>query len=263
MSKGCKQTPLASPSHDNIGQRVRPSNNIHRDGGSYAEEESGRKTYECKNKDTRQQVIETFSPHKRPNYKFTPYSTQRAPQRKTVKSTCPTFTKLKAQLIKDVDIMRYLHFPLETRRLLGKDTSAWCEFHKTYGHDIESCFPLTRQLASLARKGILRKYVNSEDQEEQEDKDCQPGHKKPIGEPNETSILSNFNTIVRGFARGGWSARKRYARNVMSMATMEVSTPILTLTFSGEDMKDVYPPFLISLVMMGRNMQLIRGARQT
>jgi len=97
---------------------------------------------DCKNKDTRRQVMEAFSPHKRPNHKFTPYSTQRTPQRKMIKPICPTLTKPKVQLIKDDEVAQYLRFPLETGRLLGKDTFAWCEFHKTHGHDTEGCYPL-------------------------------------------------------------------------------------------------------------------------
>jgi len=63
--------------------------------------EEKRPNPECKNKDARRQVMETFSPHKRSSHKFTPYSTQRTPPRKMVKPTSPTLTKLKAQLIKD------------------------------------------------------------------------------------------------------------------------------------------------------------------
>jgi len=153
-----------------------------------------RLSLECKNKDSCRQVMETFSPHKRSSVKFSPYSTQRTAHRKMVRTTCPALTKPKAQLIKVEDIAKYLRFPLETGRLLGKDTSAWCEFHKTHGHDTESCLG---QLASLPRRGILLKYVSSEDREDMD----------------EIPILGDFNTIAGGFAGGGPTkfARKRYA----------------------------------------------------
>lgn len=103
---------------------------------------------------------------------------------------------------------------------------------------------------------MLRKYISSN---KQEDEDGRSGHVKPMGEPYETSILGDFNTITGGFAGGGptRSARKRYARNIMTTITIEVVTPTPILTFFGQDMKDVCPhkddPVVLSVIIMGSN----------
>jgi len=87
--------------------------------------------------------METSPPHKKTSSKFSPYATQQTLVNRAAKPVCPPLSKSKEQLIKDDEVARLLHFPLETGRLLGKDTTAWCEFHKTHRHDTESCFPLT------------------------------------------------------------------------------------------------------------------------
>jgi len=73
----------------------------------------------------------------------------------------------------------------------------YCEFHKTHGHDTENCFPLNGQLASLARRGLLRRYVRSKGQE---NKDQQLEKNHIIEDTHETPILRDFNTIVGVFA---------------------------------------------------------------
>jgi len=213
-----------------------------------------------KGRDTRRQVMGAFSPHKKANHKFTPYSTQRPPQRKLIKPICLTLVKPKVQIIKDDEVARYLRFPLETGRLLGKDTSAWCEFHKTHGHDTEGCYPLTGQLASLARRGMIQRYVSQESPRAETER---PQHQKQTGESHEIPILGDFNTIAGGFAGGGptKSSRKRYARSIMTTATLAAPSSVPTLTFTWEDMRDVYPheddPVVLSVVMMGRNVHRV------
>ena len=156
-------------------------------------------------------------------------------------------------------MVRHLRFPSETTRLLGKDTRAWCEFHKTHGHDTEGCFWLTNQLANLARRGLIQNYLKPENNR----KVATSQNGSLTGEQHETPILGDFNTIAGGFAGGGTtrSGRKRYARSIMmtEMIRCETSTP--KLIFSEEDLEDVSPheddPVVLSVIMMGRNVHRV------
>ena len=199
------------------------------------------------------------SPHKRATYKFSPYTTRRLSDRKAIKPACPSLTESKARLIKNEEIAKYLRFPLEIGRPLRKDISAFCKFHKTHEHDTENCFPLNGQLANLTRRGLLRRYTKSDSWE---GKDQQREYNHAL-ETHETPVLGDFNTIAGGFAGGGMtnSARKRYARSIMTSTTIKVNSSVLSLTFSAEDMQDVYPheddPVVLSVIMMGRNVHRV------
>jgi len=81
--------------------------------------------------------MEASSPHKWVDHKFAPYVAQQTPREADGEIHLPLFTKLKARLFKDEELARYLCFPVEINKLLGKETTTWCKFHKTHGHDIE------------------------------------------------------------------------------------------------------------------------------
>jgi len=104
---------------------------------------------EHKSRDVRRQIMETSSPYKKASRKFAPYSPRHNSDKRGTKPLCPHFFESKTRILQDEGVSKYLRFPLETGRLLGKETSAWCEFHRTHGHDTEDCFPLIGQLASL------------------------------------------------------------------------------------------------------------------
>lgn len=78
-----------------------------------------------------------------------------------------------------------------------------------HGHDTESCFSLIGQLASLARRGPIDKYIKGGSTKV---KPIESLSKAAVG-PHKIPILGDFNTIAGGFAGGGptKSARKRYA----------------------------------------------------
>jgi len=153
---------------------------------------------EHKGKDVRRQIMEVSSPYKKASRKFSPYSSQHTSKKGTTKLACPNFSESKIWILQDQEISKYLRFPLETGRLLGKETSAWCEFHSSHGHDIESCFPLIGQLASLARRGLMDKYIKGGSTKTKHTKSLS---KQAVG-PHEIPILGDFNTIAGGFARG-------------------------------------------------------------
>jgi len=214
---------------------------------------------EHKGRDIRRQVMETSSPYKKASRKFTPYSPRHLSDKRAFKSSCPPFSESKTRILQDEGVRKYLRFPMETGRLLGKETSAWCEFHKTHGHDTEDCFPLIGQLANLARRGLVDKYIKNDDTK------MKPAGQfsKEVAGPHEIPVLGDFNTIAGGFAGGGptKSARKRYAWSVMSTTFLEPPTPTPNITFSTEDAKDIVPheddPVVLSIIMMGRNVHRV------
>ncbi|XP_027916049.1 uncharacterized protein LOC114175492 [Vigna unguiculata] len=214
---------------------------------------------EHKGRDVRRQVMETSSPYKKSNRKFTPYNPRHNPDKRAVKPSCPPFSESKARILQDEEVSKYLRFPLETGRLLGKETSTWCEFHRTHGHDTEDCFPLIGQLASLARRGLVNKYVKGDNMKT---KLAESSTKTTAG-PHEIPVFGDFNTIAGGFAGGGptKSARKRYAQTVMSTSVSGFSVPTPNITFSADDTKDIVPheddPVVLSVIMMGRNVHRV------
>jgi len=40
-----------------------------------------------------------------------------------------------------------------TKKVLGPKPDAWCEFHKSFGHSINSCLALGHQLAEVRKVG--------------------------------------------------------------------------------------------------------------
>ncbi|XP_027920620.1 uncharacterized protein LOC114178750 [Vigna unguiculata] len=221
--------------------------------------EERRPQSEHKSREVRRQIMETSSPYKKASRKFTPYSPHHHSDKRAFKSSCPSFSESKARILQDEGVSRYLRFPMETGRLLGKETSAWCEFHKTHGHNTKDCFPLTGHLASLARRGLVDKYIKGNNTKT---KPVEQFSKATAG-PHEIPVLGDFNTIVGGFAGGGptKSARKRYAQNIMTATVLELSTPIPSIIFSTEDTKDIVPheddPVVLSVIMMGRNVHRV------
>ena len=172
---------------------------------------------------------------------------------------CPQLSEPKIRILKDHELIKHLRFPLEIGRLLGRELSSWCEFHKTHGHDTENCYSLTGQLVSLARRGLMSKYIK-DDQSKVEPTQSSPN---PIQESHEIPILGDFNTIAGGFAGGGStrSARKRYARSAIMAITSGPSSPIADLIFTKKDLEDVVPheddPVVLSVILMGRNVHRV------
>ena len=129
---------------------------------------------------------------------------------------------------------------------------AWCEFHRTYGHDTKNCYVLTVQLAWLAGNDTLQRL-----QELGERK-----HVTPMGgvTPGSSRTKPQFseNTIAWGFSRGSItsSSRKRYARSILSLEAWRPPQALL-ICFLVTDLDDVapreYDPTVILVIAMGCN----------
>jgi len=174
---------------------------------------------------------------------------------------CPQLSESKIRILKDHELIKHLRFPLETGRLLGREISSWCEFHKTHGHDTEDCYSLTGQLISLAHRGLMNKYIKDDQPKTELAKSC--SSPKPSRGPHEIPILGDFNTIAGGFAggRSTRSARKRYARSVMMTTTSGPLLPIPDMMFTKKYLEDVVPheddPVVLSVILMGRNVHRV------
>ena len=65
-----------------------------------------------------------------------------------------------ADLIAIPNIAARLKVPEKTtEKVLGPKPDAWCEFHKSFGHCINSCLALGHQLAELVKCGFLKDYL--------------------------------------------------------------------------------------------------------
>jgi len=146
-----------------------------------------------------------------------------------------------------------------TDKVLGPKSDAWCEFHKSFGHSINSCLALGYQLAELVKCEFLKDYLL-------EKQVGQSSGSQPLGsegQQHEVPIHGEIHTIAGGFSGGGCTAsqRKKYARSVMSVEVFEDHSPDVDITFTKEDLRDVVPhdndPIVISLVTAGRTVHRV------
>ena len=169
-------------------------------------------------------------------------------------SNCPPkyeFVMGLADLIAVPNIAARLKVPEKTtEKILGAKPDAWCEFHKSFGHSINSCLALGYQLAELVKCGFLKDYLL----EKQADQASGSQPASSGGQQHEVPVHGQIHTIAGGFSDGGCTAsrRKRYARSVMSVEIFEDHSPDVDITFTKGDLRDVVPhdndPIVISLV---------------
>ncbi|XP_068498825.1 uncharacterized protein [Phaseolus vulgaris] len=140
-----------------------------------------------------------------------------------------------------------------TDKVLGPKPDAWCEFHKSFGHSLNSCLALGYQLAELVKCGFLKDYLL-------EKKAGQSSGSQPAGgegQQHKVPIHGEIHTIAGGFSGGGCTAsqRKKYARSVMSVEVFEDHSPDVDIMFTKDDLRDVVPhdndPIVISLITAG------------
>jgi len=158
--------------------------------------------------------------------------------------------------VKDVNTTRLLRFLEKAAKNMGRNSRAWCCFHKTYGHDTEQCYTLARQIEDLIQRGLLqivRTGMEEGKKEESEGMKEEKGERSDEGEEgHERPVMGDLNTITGGFSGGVVSNmdRRRYAQAVMHVAAEVASTP--TVSFTKEDLEDVFPhdndPIVISVV---------------
>ena len=67
----------------------------------------------------------------------------------------PRYVMELADLIAIANIAAKLKVPEKTTdKVLGPKPNVWCEFHKSFGHSINSCLALGYQLAELVKCGF-------------------------------------------------------------------------------------------------------------
>ena len=131
-----------------------------------------------------------------------------------------------------------------------RDNTRYCEFHRDYGHHIDDCIQLRKEIKYLIRRGYLRRFISPKGQNQAQAQAQQPPppprqattqHQQPLGE---------IHVISGGFAGGGESssARKAHLRSIRSGEVMEVQEvsklPRLdtAIKFSDSDMEGCQHP---------------------
>ncbi|XP_068476865.1 uncharacterized protein [Phaseolus vulgaris] len=141
-----------------------------------------------------------------------------------------------ADLIAIPNIAARLKVPEKTtEKVLGPKPNAWCEFHKSFGHSINSCLALRHQLAELVKCGFLKDYLL----EKQAGQASGSTPASSEGQQHEVPIHGEIHTIAGGFS--GSSQRKKYARSMMSVEVFEDHSPDVDIMFTKGDLRDVVP----------------------
>ncbi|RDX66330.1 hypothetical protein CR513_54905, partial [Mucuna pruriens] len=66
----------------------------------------------------------------------------------------------RAQIMHEICHTSLLEYPPEAKgKLMGKEKSSWCDFHRAFGHTIEDCWALKTQIERLVQTGHLDHYV--------------------------------------------------------------------------------------------------------
>lgn len=87
------------------------------------------------------------------------------------KNYTPLFES-RSHILATIERTDLLKFRKETDRPMGKDSDAYCKFHKMYRHNTNWFRDLKNQIESLIRNGRLQRYVQAEkkDRRRHEDK---------------------------------------------------------------------------------------------
>ncbi|RDX63854.1 hypothetical protein CR513_57665, partial [Mucuna pruriens] len=84
-------------------------------------------------------------------------------ERRRVNEQAQRFTPLtekRAQIMHEICHTSLLEYPPEARgKLMGKEKSSWCDFHRAFGHTTEDCWALKTQIERLVQTGHLDRYV--------------------------------------------------------------------------------------------------------
>ncbi|XP_068476658.1 uncharacterized protein [Phaseolus vulgaris] len=108
-------------------------------------------------------------------------------------------------------------------KVLGPKPDAWCEFHQSFGHSLDSCLALGYQLDDLVKRGFLKDYLL--DKRTGQASSSQPASSE--GQQHEVPTHGEIHTIAGGFSGGGCTAsqRKKYARHAGNRSRFLVSSP--------------------------------------
>ena len=165
-----------------------------------------------------------------------------------------------ADLIAITNIAARLKAPEKVSdKVLGPKPNAWCEFHQSFGHSLDSCLALGYQLDDLVKSGFLNDYLL--DKRTGQASSSQPPSSE--GQQHEMPTHGEIHTIAGGFSGGGCTAsqRKKYARSVMTVDVFEDHSSDVDITFTKDDLRDVVPhdndPIVVSLVTAGRKVHRV------
>ena len=129
------------------------------------------------------------------NSRYVPYVAKRnEPKTKAREEsvTRPQFRVSYKELLSMPRVVDQLKFPQKTDLNLGSQKDVWCDFHKSFGHNVERCITLGHQLASLVKEGFLKEYLEAYQEEPK-------GEVALRVQSHEISIHGEMNTISGGF----------------------------------------------------------------
>ena len=134
-----------------------------------------------------------------------------------------------------------------------RDNSKYCEFHRDYGHRMDDCIQLKREIEYLIRRGYLRRFISPEIQPQNQAQNQALAQQPPP--PRQTTTqhqhpLGEIHVNSGGFARGGESslACKAHLRSIRSIEIEEIQAvskqPRLdtSITFSDLDLEGCQHP---------------------
>ncbi|KAK3013084.1 hypothetical protein RJ639_008975 [Escallonia herrerae] len=135
----------------------------------------------------------------------------------------------------------------------------WCHYHNDHGHTTNNCGSLKRAIEALIKWGKLRKFIAHKDRRQKSPPEVEEREDR-------AEHAGTINTISGGLAVGGSSgkSRKSYVREVcrtsQNLSKKQKTTPVPTISFFDEDLKDVKMPHDDPLVIIikARNFEVKR-----
>ena len=108
-----------------------------------------------------------------------------------------------------------------------RDNTRYCEFHRDYGHLMDDCIQLKKEIEYLIRRGYLRRFIAPENQLQNQAQNQAPPQQPPPPQQTTTQHqqpLGEIHVISGGFAGGGESnsTRKAHLRSIRSAEVDEV-----------------------------------------
>ena len=168
------------------------------------------------------------------------------------------FTPLTAsisQVLREVRNEQFLRWPTQMKSdLATRNNTKYCEFHRDYGHRMDGCIQLKKEIEYLIWRGYLRRFIAFEKQPQNQAQNQAPAQQPPPPPRQATTQhqqpLGEIHVISGGFAGGGESssARKAHLRSIRSAEVAEVQAvsklPRLdtSITFSDSDLEGCQHP---------------------
>ncbi|KAF7810691.1 serine/threonine-protein kinase PRP4-like protein [Senna tora] len=160
-----------------------------------------------------------------------------------------------ARILEEVHSYNILQYPPSKTVLTHADRNKYCKFHRNFGHDTEACAALKDQLEDLARKGLLKQYLEKGRQgragdrgDHRRDDRNHWGNDQRHREDNTDTVAGTIHVIAGGIVRGTEAdphTKKRQIRSVMRLEheskKPRTRQPSPQITFSDEDFAPATP----------------------